>query len=304
MPYVQAWNLDLQHTFPWGILLNVGYNGSKGTHLDITSAPRPASIATNDQHIFNYETSEAFSIYHGLTVRARKRLQKGVSLGATYVWGHSIDDAGSVGGTSTVVAQNYLNYRAEESNSSFDQRHSLTGDYLFELPFGPDKYWLNSGNWLSHAVGGLSFSSSFTFASGTMLTPHYSADPTDVANGTTGTLRANRIPGVSLYAGAHSLNKWFNPGAYDTAPPAGLPPIGNAPRNSIVGPGTIQNNMALSRTQSFGGTRSLEIRATLNNAFNTVQYSGVNTDRSSPLDGEVTSVGSMRSFQFTTRYRF
>ncbi len=48
----------------------------------------------------------------------------------------------------------------------------------------------------------------------------------------------------------------------------------------------------------------MEIRATINNVFNTVQYSGVNTTYGSPKFGEVTSVGSMRSFQFMARFRF
>ena len=30
LPYVEAWNLDVQKTLPWGIVMNVGYNGSKG----------------------------------------------------------------------------------------------------------------------------------------------------------------------------------------------------------------------------------------------------------------------------------
>jgi hypothetical protein len=37
LPYVQAWNLDIQKTLPWGIVMNLGYNGSKGNHLDVNS---------------------------------------------------------------------------------------------------------------------------------------------------------------------------------------------------------------------------------------------------------------------------
>ena len=48
----------------------------------------------------------------------------------------------------------------------------------------------------------------------------------------------------------------------------------------------------------------MQIRATLNNAFNTVQYVGVNTVVNSPTFGQVSSVGNMRSFQFMARYRF
>jgi hypothetical protein len=62
--------------------------------------------------------------------------------------------------------------------------------------------------------------------------------------------------------------------------------------------------MALSKTVGMGDTRSMEIRATINNVFNTVQYSGVDTNLTSPTGGQVTSAGAMRSFQFTARFRF
>ena len=80
--------------------------------------------------------------------------------------------------------------------------------------------------------------------------------------------------------------------------------FGNARRNSIEGPGTVSNNMALSKTVQMGDTRSMEIRATLNNAFNTVQYSGIGTTVNSPNFGEVTSAGQMRTFQFRAQFRF
>ena len=62
--------------------------------------------------------------------------------------------------------------------------------------------------------------------------------------------------------------------------------------------------MALSRTAQFGATRSLEIRATINNVFNTVQFSGVDTTFGDPKFGEITSVAGMRSFQFSARFRY
>ena len=45
LPYVQTWNLDIQKTLPWGIVMNLGYNGSKGNHLDIVTAPRALAIS-------------------------------------------------------------------------------------------------------------------------------------------------------------------------------------------------------------------------------------------------------------------
>ena len=310
LPYVQVWNIDIQKTFGMGILLNVGYNGSKGTHLDITSAPTPAGqTATNPAFatpvLFKYEQSEAFSNFHDGSVRLRKRLQKGVSLGAYYQYSHSIDNAGSVGGTSTVVAQNWQNLLAEEGNSSFDQRHRLTGDYLFEFPFGKDKAFLTGGGFASKALEGISVSGTFTFNTGMPLTPIYQASDLGVATNTEGSQRPNRVPGVSVTAGAHSLKEWFDPGAF-TAPTESTPgyPYGNASRHSITGPGMISNNMSLSKTEQLGDTRSLEVRAIVNNVFNTVQYSGVDTNISSATVGQVTSAAQMRSFAFRAQFRF
>jgi trimeric autotransporter adhesin len=317
LPYVQVWNIDVQKTLPFGIVLNAGYNGSKGTHLDITSAPRP-STQTNPfskpgDVLFNYEQSSAYSNFHAATVRLRKRLQKGVSMGANYTYSHSIDDAGSVGGTSTVVAQNWQDLPAEEGNSSFDQRHKVTGDYLFELPFGKDKEFLSGGGAASRVLEGLSVSGTFAFATGTPLTPIYQATKQEVANGTAGSTRPNKVPGVSPFAAGQNLHQWFNPAAY-TYPGNGL--FGNVSRNSIYGPGTISNNMSLSKTEQLGDTRSLEIRATASNVFNTVQYAGVDTNLPPPCSvdavecdapstaGRVTSAASMRAFTFIARFRF
>jgi hypothetical protein len=62
--------------------------------------------------------------------------------------------------------------------------------------------------------------------------------------------------------------------------------------------------MTLSKTMQLGDTRSMELRATANNIFNTVQYAGVDTSVTSPTFGQVTSAGSMRAFNFTARFRF
>jgi hypothetical protein len=307
LPYVQVWNLDVQKTFPWGIVMNAGYNGSMGSNLDIKSAPRASVTSPGTDPtglIFTYEQAAASSRFNAGTLRVNKRLSSGISMGANYQYSHSIDDAGGVGSASTVVAQDWQNLAAEESNSGFDVRHKVSGTYLYELPFGKYKFWVTTGVG-SHILEGFSVSGSFTFASGGYLTPSYPAAVSDVAHGTAGTLRPNRAPGISVTAGGGSQSKWFNTAAFSQPAPDALGnAFGNASRNSIEGPGTVQNNMALSKTVGMGDTRSMEIRATINNVFNTVQYSGVDTNLTSPTAGQVISAGAMRSFQFTARFRF
>ncbi|HEY0786147.1 MAG TPA: TonB-dependent receptor [Acidobacteriaceae bacterium] len=299
LPYVQVWNLDLQRTLPMNIVLNVGYNGSKGSRLDIVDAPGRSATASLSGDIYDYEDSVAFSRFNALAVRLRKRMQRGVAVGATYTYSHSIDNATSIGGTGYAVAQNWQDLLAEESNSSFDIRHQLRGDFVYELPLGADKTFFTRG-FAAHALEGLSLSGNYAFATGAPLTPHYEASVTDVARGSAGSLRPDRVPGSSLSSGARSLDNWFNRDAF--AQPAGV--YGTASRNSIPGPGTLSFNAAASKTFSFTETRSLELRASANNVFNTVQYAGVDTTLGSGTYGQVISAAGMRQINFLARFRF
>ena len=307
LPYVMAWNLDIQKTLPWGIVMNVGYNGSRSNHLDVKLAPRalPASPGTDPTGlIFNYDEAAAFYKMNAGTVRVNKRLSKGISMGANYQYGHAIDDASSVNGSSGSVVQDWENLAAQEGHSVLDVRHQVSGTYLFELPFGPDKFWVTSGVG-SHILEGLSVSGSFNFATGSWLSPGFVPTAQSDECGNSSGLRPN-LTGQSVTAGGSSLLHWFNTAAYSapTNTQGFCDYFGNAPRDSIEGPGTVSNNMSLSKTMDLGETRSMEIRATIDNVFNTVQYSGVNTTDDSPTFGEVTSVGQMRSFQFMARFRF
>lgn len=299
--HVQVYNLDVQKTFNPGIVVNIGYSGSKGGNLDIVRAPnRTASglLNTNVQ-AFNYEDSLGFSRQNALTINVRKRLQKGVSLQATYVYGHSIDDASSINGNGNSVAQDDRNLLAEESNSSFDVRHKVNGNWLYELPIGPNRTFLNKGGKVSKLLDGFNVSGDFTFASGSYFTPQYVATAAETATGSNNSLRPDRVSSQSIN-GARSFGQWFNPKAFAT-PALGF---GTASRNSIEGPGVVSVNASFSRSISFGETRSFEARMIAANVFNTVQYSGINTVLNSQNFGQVTSTAGMRSLTFQGRYRF
>jgi hypothetical protein len=253
-----------------------------------------------DAQAFTYEDSPGFARYQGLSVNARKRLQKGISVQATYLYGHSIDDASSIGGSAVTVAQNPNDLAAEEGNSSFDIRQQVSGNWVLELPFGPNRAFLAAGGFWSKALDGFSISGTYAFQSGSYYTPNYNGTVEETATGVPNSLRPDRNFGVPI-KGAGTVSDWFNTAAF-TAPPTGQ--YGTASRNSIEGPGVVSVNSSLSRTVQLGGTRTFEARMTANNVFNTVQYSGINTTLNSPTFGQVTSVASMRTLTFIARYRF
>lgn len=298
---VQVWNLDVQRSLPMGVVLNVGYNGSLGGNLDIVRAPNhtTSTVTTANAQAFTFEDSIAYSRFNTLVVNARKRMQKGISLQATYRYGHSIDNASSIGGSGATIAQNDQRLDLEEGNSAFDRRHEVTGNWVFELPFGPNRAFFSKGGRMSKALDGFSASGDFDFATGLYFTPQYDSTAAQIAAGGNYTLRPDRVPGVPI-RGSGSVFNWFNKAAF-ASPANGF---GTASRNSIEGPGTVGINASLSKTVALGETRSFEARVTANNVFNTVQYSRIDTALNSATFGQVTGTAGQRALSFTARYRF
>jgi trimeric autotransporter adhesin len=299
---VQIWNLDVQRDLTRTLNVGVGYTGTKGSNLDILRAPNRdpnGTLRIAGVQPFIWESSEGASIMHAVTFRVRKRLTHGIAAGATYTLSRSIDDASSIGGGPAVVAQNDLDLAAERGLSSFDQRHRVSGNFTWELPFGADRRWFNTGM-ASALFGGWQLNGNLSLASGTPFTARVLGDIRDVARGTNGTLRAN-YNGQPIALDDPSSTLFFNTAAF-SVPAAGT--FGNAGRNTIIGPGTSVMNLGITRNLTWGQTRGLSIQLLANNLFNTVQFAAIDTIVNSPTFGQVTSVRPMRRIQLLTRFRF
>ena len=309
--YLQIWNFDIQQEIRPTLIFNIDYTGTKGTGLDVVEAPNrciagQAGCATNGIRIpgvqaFDWQTSAANSTTHAASVRLRKRLQHGISIGGTYTFSKAIDDASTIGGGATVVAQNPFDIAAERGLSIFDQRHRFTGDYLIELPFGHDKPWLSGNGPLRALFGDWHWSGDWTIASGVPFSPGILGDFAEVSRGTNGTLRPDIVPGQSISIANPSIHEWFNTSAF-VAPPSRH--YGNARRNSIEGPGARVFDMAFTKVIPVKESRMLELRVQFSNIFNTPQYTTIDTNLNSPSYGQVIAVGAMRTIQFTLRFRF
>ena len=300
--YVQIWNVNVQRQLPAGFLLNVGYNGAKGTRLDVERA-----IVAAGAQPFLYESSAANSILHAGTVSIRKRLAKGLGFGATYVYSKSIDDASSIGGGGSVVSQDPFDIAADRGLSSFDQRHKFNGNWIYELPFGDGRRFAQKGA-VSHILSGWVWSGNFTMGSGFYFTPRVLGGTVDISRGVSGSLRANYAAGQPVSLGDPTTAEWFNTTAFcapgvNCANPAGSP-FGDAGRNIIEGPAQFSLNMAASKTIQMNEMRALELRVQANNVFNTVYFTSINTTVNSLTFGQVTGAGGMRRLTLVARFRF
>jgi hypothetical protein len=300
--YVQIWNLDIQHEFRGNVVLNIGYNGAKGTRLD---SERALLVAGNQPFI--YESSEGNSILHAASVRVRRRMSKGLGLGAQYVFSKSLDDASSIGGNGVIVAQNPFDLPADRGLSSFNQTHKFTGNWIYDLPFGENHRLAQKGA-LARVFSNWQCSGDFTVASGLYFTPAILGGSVDIARGVTGSQRANAVPGQSISIPNPTVLEWFNTAAFcvpgvNCVNPAGST-FGDAGRNTIEGPGSIIINMSINRSIPIKESRNLDLRFTANNVFNHVNYASINTAVNSQTFGEVTSVGNMRRITVQARFRF
>jgi hypothetical protein len=303
--YAQQWNLNVQRDVrKLGVQVNLDYTGTKGTRLDVIQAPNRTATGVRiaDVQPFNWETSDANSILHSGSLRMRRRLGRGVSVGGTYQFSKSIDNASSVsgGGGNGTLAQDAFNLRAERGLSSFDQPHRLNLDYSFELPFGTNKRFLAEKSFLKDVFGDWQFNGSWNIASGNPATARVLGSYADVARGSNGTLRANAT-GLPVSVADPGATLWFNTAAF-TLPPAGQ--FGNVGRNTIRGPATVLSNLSVSKTFLFLDGRSIDVRAQASNFMNTPQFRSIDTTVNSPSFGRVTSVGSMRKIQLVARFNF
>ncbi len=302
--YAQTWNVSIQQNLPKSFIMNLEYLGTKGTHLDTQIQPYLAMAGTvradtgaANVASFIYDESDGDSIYNALQVRLIRRLAHGVSLNALYTYSKSIDDASTIGGGTAVVAQNPFDLAAERGLSSFDQRHTLTLNYVLTSPVGGATGLLHEYRWLERGLRDWTLSGGVTYGSGFPLTARVLGNQSDATgNGAVGSARAEAT-GEPVENGAG----FFNTAAF-TLPPPGQ--YGDAGRNTIPGPASLVFNLSLGRFVSFGERRRLEVRADATNFTNSVNYTSYGTVVNAPNYGTATAVGAMRTLTLTTRFRF
>ena len=308
VPYAQTWNLNLQQTLSRGFVVEMGYQGTKGTRLDLQRLPNraaPGSPLTAEQRRlignatgFTFDTSIGNSIYHAGQLRLTRRFQKGISANLSYTYAKSIDNASTFGGGGGGgVAQNDTDLRAERGLSSFDQRHALSMGYYLLSPVG-ERGLMKTSKWGPRFLGNWSLSGSMTFNSGTPLTARVLGNLANSGTGAVGSGRA-QATGTGIHDGAGL----FNLLAF-TLPPAGH--FGNAGRNTIPGPSRLSMNVAFGRSFRIGGDarKRVELRVESANFANHVSFTSFGTVVNASNYGLPLAAAPMRSFNALLRFRF
>src|SRR5207247_11333130 len=115
-----------------------------------------------------------------------------------YMWSHGIVDASNCSGESVAI-QNMSCRACDRSNSSVDVRHNVTYNFIYDLPFGPGKAFLNSGP-TSKLFGGWSLCGMVTARTGLPVNITMSGSAGDLRGGDSSNQWRNRIPGPASCA--------------------------------------------------------------------------------------------------------
>jgi hypothetical protein len=304
--YMQNWNLQLSRELTRNDVLETGWVGSKGTHVDTSlnnfnnPDPGPGTIQARRPYPqyarIRMIATDVNTIYHSLQTRYEHRFSRGLSLTGSYTWSHLMDDAAETINAGGCVCQNARSRgKAERGSSVLDQRHRLVIGYVWEMPFAKDFKGASGA-----VLGGWSLGGILTFASGLPFNVTQSGDS---ENNDGLWERPNLVPGQSVHVAGQTPNQWFNAAAFQRA----LLQYGNSPRDPLVGPGT--HTWDLSASKSFKIPRleghRLMFRSEFFNAFNAPQFSNPGSALGTGTFGRITGTAlANRQIQLALKYMF
>jgi hypothetical protein len=248
----QQWNLTVQRELGSNWFVEVGYVGTKGTHLRATFDPAEAQLVSPQHPIILQGVScngqpapckivdntaenvsarspflgiapanfEAFapnsdSEYHSLQATVGHHFSHGLYFQGAYTYSKEIDDVS----TATVAFDSRFNDQNVAADSrglgDFDRRHRFVGSFVYQLPF-----FSHDQGMRGKALGGWEVSGVVTLQSGLPFTPIDSGGGSAFAfsspNLATPTFVAGRNCGNAPTTGGMDarLAHWVDPNAY------------------------------------------------------------------------------------------
>ncbi len=336
-PYVQQYNLDMQHEFARGFLFDVGYYGSRGVHLlapvDINQ-PAPgayvnspvvqaayaaqgiapgtllnqssSSLIDGIRPYLGYGSIDVYEpeftlSYNSLQTSVQKRLGGGSQVSANYTYSKALTNEPF--DPNYTVPLNTYDLASEYGPTRFDRRHTFTADFVYELPF-----LRQQRGFVGHALGGWEFSGIVSISSGAYLTPTTAAtdDPAGLGyfsnpyfSGAAGP-RPDQISDPNQGA-PHSSSEWFNTAAFVDVTQYRA---GNAKRATILGPGAQRWDLSLFKNFKLYESLNLQFRAEAFNVFNHTNYSAIDTQLGSAQYGQVVGAHDPRILQLALKLEF
>ena len=232
---MEEWNLTLERDLGKGIGVRASYDGNHSYNVPTLinyNQVHPNTLGIDDPAIqaqipfpqllfFQTASSDGFGNFQAGTVSVHKRASN-FQFEASYTFTRNLSNLQGYGNSRRFTNEfgNELsdpyNPGLDYGNVPFSRRNRFLATFLYELPFGKGKYFLNNVNpVVDKIVGGFVLSGLALFQSGPFLTVSTYNDPSGTgynllfANGG----RADTVKGVDPYQG-QSIQQWINPTAF------------------------------------------------------------------------------------------
>lgn len=311
----QQWNVSVGRQF-LKTAIDVAYVGTKAKNIpfyeDLNLLPPstiPFSTARLPYPLFSsvgYNQTGGSSIYHGLNVKADRRVARGLTFNANYTYAKALTDVG-LNGYLNGPQQNQYDRALERGDDPAIRRHVAIFSYIYELPVGHGRMLLgNSSGLLDKVISGWQVAGTTTLTTGQRLSPVFSGvDPTNT-NQFSG--RPDRIGSGTVSGDIGNLidnhEPIFDASAF-VVPAAGRGYYGNSGRDILTGPGAETWNMiAAKNVYLFSERVRAQLRCELYNAFNHPNFNNPGMNISSSSFGLVTSAATGRRVQLSARFDF
>jgi TonB dependent receptor len=313
VPYLEQYNLTVEHQLGSNWSARLAYVGSMGHHFYLLRDENSpvyvpgASTSTAGLNarrpiqpyagISLWDTSSS-SAFNSLQASITHRFSHGFTLNASYVWEKEFDDvSGDPTSTTAFQLANQNCVACDRGLSSLEIPHRFVASYLYALPEA--HVWGLLGE---EVLDGWQINGITTLANG---------NPFNIFSGVDSNLdgiatdRPDRVGNPNLGGGrsrAQKIAEYFKTSAY-AAPPAGTP-YGNSSRDPLIGPGYVDTDISAFKRFAIYKKTDLMFRAEVFNTFNNVNLGAPNGTLSSTQFGKITSSNTPRIMQFALKYEF
>jgi hypothetical protein len=293
--YIQSWNFAVQRQLPKNFTIEAAYVGNHTVRAPVTynlnasttfnsgAAGRPLYQKFGKNTDVNMRYAGYGNNYNSLQVKLDRRFSGGFLMTTAYTYGKALGYSSEIDGL-----WNYIQPRRSYARLGFDRAQTFVQSYVYELPFGRNKRWLQSGagrwvlgDWQVNGVFSLMTGRPITFGTSVSAnTPGSNITPDQIGE----------IEILHNIAGPGGSVLWFDTSVFKQPLDADgkTPHFGNMGRNNFSGPGL--GNLDASLFRKFQITERLkgEFRAESLNFTNTPAFGNPNTSLGSADFGKVT----------------
>jgi Carboxypeptidase regulatory-like domain len=274
IPYSLQYNVTIERQFgKMGVRLSYVGTGTRQGEIQTNVNQPVASTVLYTQKprpfqqypAITYTTNGGGHQYNALTAEVKRRFSSGLLYDFSWTWARDVGDL-----ERDQAPEDAYNIQRERAAWEDIPTHRITGDVIYELPFGRGKKFLSRGRLPDLAFGGWQVMAASTWNTGFFLTPQWSGPDSTNTRFTSGsvptaTLRPNALHNPNLPSDQRSVNNWFDLTAFGPPSPGSF---GTSAKGVIVGPGAFTVDSGIAKNFLFTERLHLRVEFTATNILN------------------------------------